>query len=394
MDQTKISPPRGISMKETTQSSAGADAQSQVNVQASPAQKAGSDMKSDYASLSAEMLSLTLDQLRTLVMIRRTGSPRKAATALGRDQSSVLKQLDSLNRDFKKICGEPLAAKQERGQDYSFTATCELVASLSEQLLSHWDEQFQRRRSEVGQRLIIATTTFTLGILREIWDEVSTKIAKRAEVRVEHIRTKDFWEELRNRRVDLVIGGLVAERGQPPETRDNDFLEWQRDDFCLITNIPRRTFPDDSISREDLRLYRLILPGAGIIRDAVHEWYGDDEHRLNLEPPSLDVHYTLGLLRSRIVEGFMFSTKAIAQTEGLTDLDGDRRQVKKALKSSSDVLRVVTLGPGFKPLQIVSGLHGRKGERELYEKLDKKHPIAVFWRVFEQHATDRHKKAR
>lgn len=321
--------------------------------------------------LPKAMLSLTLDQLRTLVFIHRTGSPRKAALALRRDQSSIIKQLDSMNDYFHQLCGEQLATKRGRGEDFAFTKTCDLVVELSQQMLNSWDETFEQRRREVGQRLVVAATTYTLGILAQIWNDVWPNIANRAELRVAHIRTKDFWAHLLDRSVDLVIGGLIAQPSQRPETHGHDFLEWDREDFCLLTNISRREWPSDSIDLTQLEQYPLIISEAGIITDAIREWYGEGyRDRLTLEPPSLDVHWIIQLLRLDLVEGFMIATRSLA-------------------KSTSDVdakLRLIELGSGFKPLQIVSGMHGRRGERELYEKLDPMHPLAILWREFARHA--------
>ena len=44
-----------------------------------------------------EMLDVSLDQLRTLAVVHTTGTAQRAARALGREQSSVQKQLDNLN---------------------------------------------------------------------------------------------------------------------------------------------------------------------------------------------------------------------------------------------------------------------------------------------------------
>jgi hypothetical protein len=43
----------------------------------------------------AEMLDVTLDQLRTLAVVHVTGSAQRAARVLGREQSSVQKQLEA-----------------------------------------------------------------------------------------------------------------------------------------------------------------------------------------------------------------------------------------------------------------------------------------------------------
>ena len=67
-----------------------------------------------------ELLDTTFDQLRTLLVVAETGSALQAARILGREQSSVQKQLDTLNRNFQQMCGELLVLRQGRGQPFLF----------------------------------------------------------------------------------------------------------------------------------------------------------------------------------------------------------------------------------------------------------------------------------
>lgn len=342
-----------------------------------------------FDDLPEELLSLTFDQLRTLLFVAHEGSPRKAALALGRDQSSVVKQTELLNEAFQKLCGEPLAIKRGRGEDYAFTQTCNEVASLVERLLDDWTAYLERRRREVGQRLVIATTTFTLRILSQLWDEVAVRVARRTDLEVTQIRTKGFWDSLRDRSVDLVIGAIVIEQNKQPQPVDYDFLEWSREEFCLLTNLSPRAFPGRSIAWDELRRYPLILPEAGVIIDAIRVWYGDDyQHKLRLAPPILDVHYARELLLTGTVEGFMVSTRTVAtHLEGNTPtVDSNNVDIQHTTRA---ILRPIDLGAGFQQLALVSGLFGRKGERALYESLDKLHPLVLFWEVFERHIAAR-----
>jgi molybdenum-dependent DNA-binding transcriptional regulator ModE len=49
------------------------------------------------------LLELTFDQLRTLVVVQEAGSANGAARILDREQSSVQKQIDTLNRSFQRM---------------------------------------------------------------------------------------------------------------------------------------------------------------------------------------------------------------------------------------------------------------------------------------------------
>ena len=47
-------------------------------------------------ALDRPLLDVTLDQLRTFIVVRETGSALKVAQTLGRELSSIQKQLDTL----------------------------------------------------------------------------------------------------------------------------------------------------------------------------------------------------------------------------------------------------------------------------------------------------------
>src|SRR5712664_3856788 len=78
----------------------------------------------------AELLDVSLDQLRTLAVVHVTGTAQRAARVLGREQSSVQKQLDNLNKTAVRLVGEALVVKQGRGKDFLFTPSGDEVVAL------------------------------------------------------------------------------------------------------------------------------------------------------------------------------------------------------------------------------------------------------------------------
>ena len=88
----------------------------------------GTDSLNGLLACPPMLLEFTFDQLRTLVVVQETGSANGAARILGREQSSVQKQIDTLNRGFQRMCGELLVIKQGRGQPFLFTPTGAAVA--------------------------------------------------------------------------------------------------------------------------------------------------------------------------------------------------------------------------------------------------------------------------
>src|SRR2546423_14882181 len=105
-----------------------------------------------------QLLDVTMDQLRTLLAVHEAGSPLRAARLLGREHSSVRKQLDTLNRTFQQLCGEALVVKQGRGQDYLFTPTGQAIVVVARQTFADWLAGISDRRRRLGASLTVATT--------------------------------------------------------------------------------------------------------------------------------------------------------------------------------------------------------------------------------------------
>src|SRR5690606_34612680 len=126
----------------------------------------------DLLDTPTPLLDTTLDQLRTLLVVHHTGSPLAAARILGREHSSVRKQLDTLNRVLQRICGEAAAIKQGRGQDYLFTPTGQMAVQLATGMFSDWLTALTERRRQLGTTVTIATTEFTVDFLAQVWPKV------------------------------------------------------------------------------------------------------------------------------------------------------------------------------------------------------------------------------
>ncbi|WP_332840281.1 LysR family transcriptional regulator [Streptomyces buecherae] len=110
----------------------------------------------------AALLGTTLDQSRALVAVDEAGSTLGAARLLGREQSSVREQLDTLNRDFTAPCGEPLVTGQGR-RPMRFTATGRELAELARTTLDAWLDGIQRGARGAAGALTVGSTRYTLG---------------------------------------------------------------------------------------------------------------------------------------------------------------------------------------------------------------------------------------
>jgi DNA-binding transcriptional LysR family regulator len=333
-------------------------------------QVAGPDRLGELLRCDASLLELTFDQLRTLLVVRQTGAALRAAQQLGREQSSVQKQLDTLNRHFQRLCGELLVVKQGRGKDLLFTPTGRAVTALAERLFADWTAGIQDCRRRLGRTLTVGTTEFTLGYLGRIWPKVRDQLREReVELKVVHVRTRQFWEQLDSKEVDLLCGGLAAPAGEVEIAPGYDVIQWHRDTLTLLTNLDRRALPVARVGMQRLRALPLVIPAAGIIVDFLRHWYGAAyRDQLTIAAEIDDIYYGLGLLRSHLVDGCMLVTRSIGQ-----------RVLQGSLPGGSD-FRVVELDDDFHPpLELVSGVFARKGERQQYAL---SHPLNILWHAF------------
>jgi DNA-binding transcriptional LysR family regulator len=317
------------------------------------------------------LLELTFDQLRTLVVVREAGSANGAARLLGREQSSVQKQIDTLNRIFQRMCGELLAIRQGRGQPFRFTPTGTVVAEQADTMLVAWQALVNDARRRIGKTLAIGATEFTLPFIGKVWQRVSDEFAAREiELNVQHVRTKDSFARLDAREIDLLCGGFASIAGARDLPGDYEFLQWQRDGLVLLTNLPKRELPVPVVSVDRLSGVPLIVPSTGgVIVDFLRRWYGSDfRNRLTIVATIDDIYYGLALMRSKMAYGCMLTSASIA-----------RAAVEGRLPGGPD-LRFLGLGPDFNPkMELVTGTFARWGERSAF---DTSHPLNLLWQAF------------
>jgi DNA-binding transcriptional LysR family regulator len=317
------------------------------------------------------LLELTFDQLRTLVVVREADSANGAARILGREQSSVQKQIDTLNRSFQRMCGELLAIRQGRGQPFRFTPTGTAVVEQARAMLADWQAQVNDARRRIGKTLAIGTTEFTLPFVGKVWQRVCDEFAaQEIELNVQHVRTKDSFARLDAREIDLLCGGFASVTGAGDVPGDYEFLQWQRDGLVLLTNLPKRELPVPAVSVDRLPSVPLIVPSTGgVIVDFLRRWYGSDfRNRLTIVATIDDIYYGLALMRSKMAYGCMLTSVGIA-----------RAAVDGRLPGGSD-LRFVDLGPDFDPMmELVTGTFARRGERNAF---DTSHPLNLLWQAF------------
>lgn len=323
--------------------------------------------------LRPELLDLTLDQLRTLLVVYETGNALRAARTLGREQSSVQKQLSNLNKSFQRLCGEALVIKQGRGQDFLFTPTGEEIAHLTKSTLDSWEHGIHAARRRLGSTVTIGTTEFTIEFVGKVWPQLREEFERREiDLKVVHIRTRDFWAKLEAQQVDLICGSLATETGKRP-TLDYDFIEWHREGVALLTNLTTHELPDKPVACDRLATVPLLTPSAGLLAEFLRRWYGPDyRSTLNVVADIDALNYGLALLDSDLLRGCLLTTEAVARAAVDGRLQGGHN------------LRMLELGPGYTPaLEIVTGIFARPGERDHYSP---DHPLNLLWTAFQRTA--------
>ncbi|MFD7654220.1 LysR family transcriptional regulator [Actinosynnema sp. NPDC059797] len=324
---------------------------------------------------SPVLLDTTLDQLRTLIAVYETRSALRAARVLGREQSSVQKQVDTLNRNFKQLCGEPLVVKQGRGKDVLITPTGEALVELARRTLSEWLDSIHECRRKLGTTLTVGTTRFMLDSLAKAWHHVAEDFRRRdVELKVVHIRTKDIWTSLESKEVDIVCGSVVTPAGRSTGFDEFDVIEWRRGGLALLTNLPPHRL-GDRVGTGELPGLPLVVPGDGLIAEFLRGWFGPDyRSELDIAAEIDEIQYGMSLLRSGLVEGCMIVTSGL----GVVAANGELRE--------GSGLRVVELKNDRKPqLERLVGVFARKEERA---KFPADHPLNLLWAAFQREVPD------
>lgn len=314
----------------------------------------------------AALLDTTMDQLRTLIVVHEAGTALGAARLLGREQSSVQKQLDTLNRNFRALCGEPLVLKQGRGKDVLFTGTGMALVELARDTLGDWLDGIHECRRRLGSTLTVGTTRFTLGYLTAAAEYVADEFERRGiELKVVHVRTKDLFGKLRAKEVDLVCGSVVAQADRS-EVSDIEVMEWRRSGLTVLTNLSPRRLPGPTVGARELPSLPLVVPSSGLIDRFLRGWFGPEyRDKLDIAAEIDTVHYGLQLLGSGLLRGCMLVTRGVGEAAG----DG-RLPDARGLRS------LELVNDGEPRLEVLVGAFTRRGERQSFAA---NHPLNLLW---------------
>lgn len=314
------------------------------------------------------LLQITLDQLRTLVTVASTRSVRKAAQQLRRDQSSVDKQLKTLNEHFKEFSDEELIIRPaQRGGEVELTHAGNVVVRLAQQVLNSANDVVDELRERKHDRpLRLALTTFLLPVLLEVQDEIALDFSRHGlQFRKElmHVRSSDVQTILLPERhregIDFSFGGFTTRHDDDTDVEDAlEFLEWRRDRIVLLSNYETNQ-ARVHVQRVRLDRWPLILPRGGVVNSFVDQVWGTSEG-LNIVEWCNEVHFALELLTLGVHQAAMLSTGAIAE---------------QALSSAPKMPLHVTELDGCE-FNLRVGLFRRKVDAATYLP---RHPRQLFW---------------
>ncbi|EPH42520.1 LysR family transcriptional regulator [Streptomyces aurantiacus] len=318
----------------------------------------------------AELLDTTMDQLRTLLAVYETGTALAAARQLGREQSSVQKQLDTMNRTFGALCGEALVLKRGRGKDVLFTATGEHLVELARSTLSAWSDGINDARRRLGRTLSVGSTRYTLGFLLDAVERVSDIYERRGvDLKVTHVRTGDLFARLQSKELDLVCGSIVVTEGQEAELDPYEIVEWRRSGLSILTNLPPEKLPGpsaDTVNASDLPALPLVVSAGGLIARFLTAWYGADFRKVMTIAAEIEAaHYGFELLRSGLVSGAMLVTRGIAEAAE-----------SGSLPEAGGLRRLDVIGDVGPRTEVLVGVFTRSGDRASY---DAGHPLNLLW---------------
>jgi DNA-binding transcriptional LysR family regulator len=316
----------------------------------------------------AALLDTTMDQLRTLIVVRETGTALGAARRLGREQSSVQKQLDTMNRTFAALCGEELVLKQGRGRDALFTATGEALVELARHTLGAWSDGVQDARRRLGRTLSVGTTRYTLGFLLDAVERVGEEFERDGvDLKVTHVRTADLFAKLRSKEVDLVCGSVVVTAADEAELlAPYDVMEWRRSGMSLLTNLPPARLPGPVFAARDLPQLPLVVSSGGLIARFLSAWYGPEyRQKLTVAAEIEEANYGFELLRSGVVSGAMLVTRGIGEAAA----DGH-------LPEAGGLRTLELVGEVGPRPEVLVGVFTRRGERASYGP---GHPLGLLW---------------
>jgi DNA-binding transcriptional LysR family regulator len=269
------------------------------------------------------LLATTFDQLRTFSAVCRIGNVRAAARALGRDHSSIRKQLDTVEERFHDVAdGRLLVHSANRGGPVHVTEVGRRVQEFADRTLGAlegaWHELHKARRQRplrfgtsgfrayVGEFLAQTHQPFT----REF--ERRGMTFAREIVPVESDRGRHVLLERDD--LDFAFAATMSRKAEQPLFDPAlDFTEWSRDDLVVLANIDVGKAPLSSRLILERRI-PMLAPHKGVIFELiVAELDEAERQQLNVVEWCDDGLVAMDVLHHRLRHAALFCTRTFAR---------------------------------------------------------------------------------
>jgi DNA-binding transcriptional LysR family regulator len=277
----------------------------------------------ELQSLPVEvLLATTFDQLRTFSTVCRMANIRTAARALGRDHSSVRKQLDTLEERFHDVAnGRLLVHATSRGGALHVTDAGRRVQEFADRTLAAlqdaWQELHKSRRDRPLRFGVSGFRTYVGDFLNDTHESLAREFERRglafAREVVPITAPGDRPALLDRDDLDFAFGTSVCRKDERPSFDPAlEFAEWSRDELVVLTNIDVGKGPLNVHQILERRI-PMVAPHRGVIFDLmVAELAEGERDRLQIAEWCDDALVAIDLLHHKLRRAALFCTRTVA----------------------------------------------------------------------------------
>jgi DNA-binding transcriptional LysR family regulator len=268
------------------------------------------------------LLSTTFDQLRTFSTVCRLANIRTAARALGRDHSSVRKQLDTLEDRFHDVAnGRLLVHATSRGGALHVTDAGRRVQGFADRTLraleDAWQELHKSRRDRPLRFGVGGFRTYVGEFLAQTHEPLTREFERRGLAFAREIVpitvSADAPVLVDREDLDFAFATAMCRKGDRPAFDPAlDFIEWSRDELVILTNIEVGEGPLDIRQIVERRI-PMVAPHRGVIFDLmVAELAEGERDRLQIAEWCDDALVAIDLLHHQLRHAALFCTRTVA----------------------------------------------------------------------------------
>jgi DNA-binding transcriptional LysR family regulator len=268
------------------------------------------------------LLATTFDQLRTFSTVCRTVNIRNAARALGRDHSSVKKQLDTLEERFHDVAnGRLLVHAASRGGSLHVTDAGRRVQAFADRTLAAleeaWQELNKSRRDRPLRFGVGGFRTYVGDFLAETHEAVAREFERRGLAFVREVvpTAASGGRPALLDRDDLDFAfatGMCRKDEHPSFDSALEFTEWSRDELVVLANIDVGERPLNIRQIVERRI-PMVAPHGGPIFDLIVAELADGERdRLQIAEWCDDALVAIDLLHHKLRHAALFCTRTVA----------------------------------------------------------------------------------